>query len=42
MKYRVDLMPVEVCNQPTRVFRGDGCEIYAPITGLLDYLGHDR
>jgi hypothetical protein len=42
VKDRVDLMPFEVCNQPTRVLGGDGCEIYAPITGLLDHLGHDR
>ena len=42
MKYRVDLIPVEAGNQPTRVLGGEGGEVYAPTTSLLDDLGHDR
>ena len=42
MKYGVDLVPVEACNQPTRVLCGDGGEVYAPTTSLVENLGHDR
>ena len=42
MKHSVDLIPVEACNQPTRVLCGEGSEVYAPTTSLLQNLGHDR
>ena len=42
MKYGVHLTPIEARNQPTRVLGGDGGEVYAPTTSLLNHLGHDR
>jgi hypothetical protein len=42
MKYGMHLAPVEARNQPTRVLCGDGGEVYAPTTSLLEDLGHDR
>ena len=42
MKYGVNLTPVEARNQPTCLLCGDGSEVYAPTTSLLQNLGHDR
>jgi len=42
MKYGVDLIFVEARNQPTRVLSGEGGDVYAATTSLLDDLGHDR
>ena len=42
MKYGVDLILVEARNQPTRVLSGEGGDVYAATTSLLDDLGHDR
>jgi hypothetical protein len=42
MKYGVDITPVEARNQPASVLCGDGGEVYAPTTSLLEDLGHDR
>jgi hypothetical protein len=42
MKYGVDLIPVEARNQPARVLSGEGSEVHAPTTNLLNDLGLDR
>ena len=42
MKYGVDLTLVEAGNQPTRVLCGEGGEVYASTTSLLENLRHDR
>jgi hypothetical protein len=42
MKYGVDLIQIEAGNQPTCVLRGEGGEVHAPATSLLENLGHDR
>jgi hypothetical protein len=42
MKHGVDLIPVEAGNQPTRALCGEGGEVYAPTTSLLENLGQDR
>ena len=42
MEYGMDLIPVEAGNQPTCVLCGEGGELYALTTSLLENLGHDR
>jgi hypothetical protein len=42
MKHGVDLVPVEAGNQQTRVLCGEGGEVNAPTTSLLENLRHDR
>ena len=42
VKDGVDLIPVEARNQPARVLSGEGSEVHAPTTNLLDDLGLDR
>jgi hypothetical protein len=42
MKYGVDLIPVEAGNQPAGVLSGEGSEVHAPTTNLLNDLGLDR
>lgn len=42
MKYGVDVAPVEAGNQPTSLLCGDGDEVCAATTSLLEDLGYDR